>query len=64
MAKSFMQAFEEWKKESYKIGEDIGWEYADSKETGGPTPPACSSTTPDNGPTHPAKEVLDPRQEA
>ena len=60
MAKSFMQAFEEWKKESYRIGEDIGTEYYDSLE-GCPTQPARSSTKTENGPTHSAEAVLDPR---
>ena len=63
MPKSFLEAFNEWKKESYKIGEDIGWEFADSRETGGPTPLTRSSTS-DNGTTHSTQEVFDSREEA
>jgi len=33
MPKSFADAFEEWKADDrYKIGDDIGWEFADSRE--------------------------------
>ena len=62
MPKSFLEAFNEWKKERYKIGDDIGWEFADSQETGGPTP-LTRSSTPDHGTTHPAQEIVDPGEE-
>lgn len=33
MSKSFDEAFEAWKKDkSYQIGDDIGWEFADTHE--------------------------------
>ncbi len=51
MSKSFKDAFDEWVKEDYEIGEDIGAELA---ETEGPTPSKRSSTTLDNGSTHSA----------
>ena len=63
MAKSFMDAFNEWKKESYRIGDDIGWEYSDDLETGCPTQPARSSTK-ENGSKNSAQAVLNPRQKA
>jgi len=57
MPKSFDQSFQEWVQDNrYGIGDDVGWEYADSKEAG-PTP-ADRSLTPDNGTTHPTEEVL------
>ena len=51
MPKSFMDAFKEWVKEDYEIGEDIG---AELVETEGPTPSKRSSTTLDNGTAHSA----------
>ena len=51
MAKSFMDAFDEWKKENYEIGEDIGEETVDLE--GSPTLPARSSTK-ENGSKNPA----------
>ena len=63
MPRPFSEAFNEWKTERYTIGEDIGWEFADSRETGGPTPSTRSSTS-DNGTTHSTQEVLNPREEA
>lgn len=33
MSKSFDEAFEAWKKDKrYQIGDDIGWEFADTHE--------------------------------
>ena len=53
MAKDFRIAFEEWVKDDrYQVGEDIGWEYADSLEAD-PTS-ADSSLTNQNGTTHSA----------
>ena len=63
MPKSFQESFQEWVKDArYAIGDDIGWEYADSKEAG-PTPVDSSSTT-DHGTTHPEQEVVSSREEA
>jgi len=54
MPKSFEEAFREWKADDrYKIGDDIGWEFADAKEAG-PTPVERSSTAEEDGPAHPA----------
>ena len=61
MAKSFMDAFDEWKKESYEIGEDIGAELASLE--GGPTPPVRSSTK-ENGSKNSAQALFDSREEA
>ena len=60
MSKSFTEAFEAWKRDNrYQIGDDIGWEFADNLETG-PTPEVRSSTQED-GTTHPAETLVDPR---
>lgn len=49
MPKSFQEAFDEWKLDNrYQIGDDIGWEYSDSKETADPTSAESSSTTQDD----------------
>ena len=61
MPKSFMDAFKEWVKEDYEIGEDIG---AELVETEGPTPSKRSSTTLDNGTAHSAQAVLNSREKA
>ena len=63
MPKPFQEAFEEWKHDkSYQIGDDIGWEYADSKEVADPTSALSSSTTTnDHGSADSAQEVLSPR---
>jgi hypothetical protein len=54
MPKSFQEAFNEWKADDrYKIGDDIGWEFADVKEAD-PTPAGSSSTTQKDGPAHSA----------
>ena len=51
MAKDFRIAFEEWVKDDrYRVGEDVGWEFADNLEAG-PTPADCSLTQ-ENGSTH------------
>ena len=61
MPKSFQEAFDEWRHDNrYQIGDDIGWEYSDNLESG-PTPETRSSTPEEDGPTHPAKALLDPR---
>lgn len=61
MPKSFQQSFDEWKKDTrYAIGDDIGWEFADSKEAG-PTPVDRSSTT-DHGTAHSKQKVVSPGQ--
>ena len=62
MSKSFYDAFDEWRKDDrYKIGEDIGWEYSDSLESG-PTPETSSSTPEENGLENPVKALIDPGQ--
>ena len=60
MAKSFMDAFDEWKKESYEIGEDIGAELASLE--GGPTPPVRSSTK-ENGSKNSAQALFNSGKE-
>lgn len=63
MSKSFSEAFKEWVNDTrYKIGDDIGWEYADNLEAG-PTP-ATSSLTTDHGTTYSKQEVVPSREEA
>jgi hypothetical protein len=59
--KSFMEAFEEWKRDDrYKVGEDIGWEYSDVKEVS-PTLTESSSTPDENGDENPAQKIIHPR---
>lgn len=63
MSKSFYDAFDEWRKDDrYVIGEDIGWEYSDSLESG-PTLDTRSSTPEENGLENPVKALIDPGQE-
>lgn len=63
MPKSFAEAFEAWKQDNrYEIGDDIGWEYSDNLEAG-PTP-SVSSSTEEDGKSHPAEALLDPREAA
>jgi len=63
MSKSFYDAFDEWRKDDrYAIGEDIGWEYSDSLESG-PTPDTRSSTPEENGLENSVKALIDPGQE-
>jgi hypothetical protein len=60
MAKSFLEALEEWKNDNrYQIEEDIGWEFADDYESS-PMLDERSLTT-DNGTTAPTKTVFDSR---
>jgi hypothetical protein len=54
MSKSFLEAFEEWKKDSsYQIGEDCGEEQVDNLNPDS-TSGKRSSTPKDHGPTHSA----------
>ena len=60
MAKSFLDALEEWKNDNrYQIEEDIGWEFADDYESS-PMLDERSLTT-DNGTETTAEEIFDPR---
>jgi DNA gyrase inhibitor GyrI len=54
MSKSFLEVFEEWKKDSsYQIGEDCGEEQVDNLNPDS-TSGECSSTPKDHGSTHSA----------
>ena len=54
MPKSFQESFDEWKQDNrYQIGDDVGWEYADSLEAS-PSLADSSSTLKTHGQSNPA----------
>jgi len=57
MSKPFSESFHEWVNDDrYRIGEDVGWEYADQLEAG-PTSDERSSTQ-ENGSTDSIETLL------
>lgn len=59
MPKPFIESFKEWVADNrYRIGDDVGWEFMDNKESA-PMAEDSSSATKENGTTDSTQEIFD-----
>ena len=61
MPKPFIESFEEWVADNrYRIGEDVGWEFMDNKESG-PMPEDSSLANQENGSETSEQKIINRR---